>query len=129
MQTLKKVVKEPDNRFRWELCKIYKRLPSDDWFDEIDPIEMLWMYHSWIQDQEDRFDYARNHGILVGSFFNPEAAQHMAKADDHDFQTTDEEFEESWNMVLRDREKKIGKTEPANKPPMRRRRKIVKDSP
>ena len=69
----------------------------------------LWMYMSWIEDQNQKHKFARDYVIFNGSFSNPEAAKKMHKADSPDYALSDDEWEESWNKVIADRDKVISK--------------------
>jgi len=88
------------------MCKYYGKEPDDDWFENLAPVKRLWMYYSWCQDQEDRNELFKSFSIFLGSFYNPEAAQKMINKDGSSYSLTDEEFEESYKMVLEDKEKK-----------------------
>lgn len=77
----------------------------------------LWLYESWIQDLEDKHEFAKSYAILHGSFTNPKMAGEMIKKDNPEHMSTDEDFEESWNWVVKDRKKETKKRR-------RRRRKI-----
>ena len=81
----------------------------------------LWVYESWVADQEEKHKFARDYSILVGSFTNSEAAQEMMKADNPDVSLSDEEFEESTQKVLEEREEKPNRRQ-------RRRMRVVKDN-
>ena len=102
------------------MCKLYRREPDDDWFEKLPPMKRLWMYESWCQDLADKNEFAKSFSIFLGSFSNPEAAQHMLKQDNPDYGSTDEDFEESTRMVLADRERQ---KEEETKPKRRRRHK------
>ena len=65
----------------------------------------------------------------MGSFSNPEAAKKMHKADDPDYQLSDDEFEESWKRVEADRDKVIGgngEVKEVNEGKLRHRRRGIK---
>ena len=82
-------------------------MPGDDWFEKIDPMVWLWMYMSWIEDQSEKHKFARDYGLFIGSFSNAEAAQKMRKHDNPDYELDDEEFEQSIERVIKDRDKVI----------------------
>jgi hypothetical protein len=104
-----------DHRFIWFLCQKYAKLPDDDWFEKIDPMVWLWMYMSWIEDQNGRHKFARDYSVFVGSFSNPEAGKKMRDAEDPDYASSDDDFEESWKRVEADRDKVISGTEKVKK--------------
>lgn len=68
----------------------------------------LWMYMSWIEDQNQKHKFARDYSVFLGSFSNPEAAKKMHKIDDPDYALSDDEWEESWQRVVNDKDKVIG---------------------
>jgi len=55
------------------------------------------MYANWLEDQKEEYELLKQHGILVGSFTNPEAAKQMLS--DDKYSSTDEEFEETWKKI------------------------------
>ncbi len=55
------------------------------------------MYSNWIEDQKEEYELLKQHGILVGSFTNPEAAKQMLS--DDKYSSTDEEFESTWKKI------------------------------
>ncbi len=91
----------------YHMCKMFNRLPSDSFFEEMDPIEKLWLYESWMHEIELEHELHQRTAILTGSFSNPQAAQDYVKQLNPDFALTDEEFDESLEMVRRAQEKYI----------------------
>lgn len=81
------------------MCQQRGKDLDDPWFDELDPVLKVYMYEHWCLDQEEAFELARSQAILIGSFFNPMAAQEMAKANEPDFSSSDADFERSLQMV------------------------------
>ncbi len=64
---------------------------------------------SWIEDQNNKHKFARDYSVFIGSFSNPEAGKKMRDAEDPDYALSDEELEQSWDRVIADRDKVIGK--------------------
>lgn len=62
---------------------------------------------SWIEDQNQKHKFARDYSVFIGSFSNPEAGKKMRDADDPEYALSDEEFEESYQRVIDDRDKVI----------------------
>ena len=92
----------------------------------MDPMIKLWVYESWISDQEEKHRFAKDYSVLIGSFTNPEAAQQMMKDENPDVALSEEEFEESTQKVLEEREeenkaKQVGRRQ-------RRRMRVIKDN-
>lgn len=98
-------------------------MPDDPIFDSMDPLLRLYMFEHFCFDQEREYELAKSQAILIGSFHNPEAAQQMLKADDPKYQSTDEDFEKSLQMVVED---KIKHEMAQTAQPKRRRRRKVK---
>lgn len=79
------------------------------------------MYESWLRDQEEELDKMRHHGILIGSFYNAEAAKHMLAGEKPTHRSTDAEVEETMAKI------RSGKPEqPKSK--HRRKRRIIRDN-
>ena len=92
-----KVVQEPDQRFIFHLAEMFQRLPSDPWFDDIDPIEKMYLFYSWQEKERRQMEMMRDQAILIGSFTNLEMAKDMVKPPD--FESSEEEYEDSWSYV------------------------------
>ena len=78
---------------------MYKKLPDDPFFESIDDITRLWLFHSWQQDIIDSAEADKNTAILTGSFTNPEAAKKMLNLGSSTYESSDDEFEKSLEMV------------------------------
>lgn len=86
------------------------------------------MYESWLLDNEEEIDKLRHHGILIGSFYNSEAAKQMMATEKPTYATSDEEFEKSTAMVIKaGRDKLAQQSQEQQKGHRRKRRKPVKD--
>lgn len=75
----------------------------------------LWMYTNWIQDQDEKQEFAKNYSILTGSFSNPQMAQRMMKAE------TVVSSEEDFDKISKEIRKEAEQTVKIKK----RRRKIL----
>jgi hypothetical protein len=86
------------------LCKqVFKTTPDDPRIIDMDPVQKRWMYENWIADQNDEAELAKNHAYLLASFSNPEAVKKIMKG--NDYESTEEEFEESSEIVRKARVK------------------------
>jgi hypothetical protein len=65
----------------------------------------LWMYENWLEDYKDKSELAKNHAYLLGSFIDPKAVQDIMGTSGNVIKSSDEEFEKSTELVLKDREK------------------------
>jgi hypothetical protein len=73
------------------LVKTFGKPPDDPFFETMNPFLRLWLYEGWIHDIELETEKLRSQSIFIGSFFNPEMAQKIIKADKPDFEATDSE--------------------------------------
>jgi len=80
----------------------------------------LWMFESWYADQEEQHEFAKNYTILEGSFTNPDAAKKMLKADNPDFESDDENYENISKQMIEENKAKENK-----KSLLSRRRKLA----
>lgn len=87
----------------------------------MDPVQKIWMFQNWLEDQNDDATLAKNHAYLLGSFWNPDAVKDLM-GDGNVYESTEEDFEESIKMIRRDDIKK--ETE---EPIRKRRARILKD--
>jgi len=101
------------------MCKTYSKKWDDPWFDEIDPLMKLLYYESFRQDLEDKHAFARNYAIFGGSFSNMEMAQRIISEENPDYESTEEDFEESTRMVM------AGRPKVNEKKKRRRRRRVM----
>jgi hypothetical protein len=88
----------------------------------MDPVQKMWLFNNWIAKQNEQAELAKNHAYLLASFWNPEAVQQIL-GDGNVHESTDEEYEESLNIV---RNQSIKLLEEENKPLRRRRRHNLK---
>ncbi len=65
----------------------------------MDPVQKLWMYFNWMEDQKDKSELAKNHAYLIGSFTNPEAVKKLIGGG-NTYDSSEEDFEESSRIVL-----------------------------
>ncbi len=89
----------------FDLFKIKGEAPDSDYYENMDPLMKLWLYESWVQDLEDKHEFAKGYSILQGSFTNPQMARDMVRKQNPEHMSSDKDFEESMRMVLEDREK------------------------
>ncbi len=115
------MVREPEFRFRLYLAEKFQKLPSDSFFDDINPLEYLLLYENWVYGIENRLEEARAHAILTGSFTNPQMAQKMAKRDKTgEFEMSDEQFEKVFKEEV--------KQQPQPSKKKRKNRKLIKQT-
>lgn len=118
------MVENPEHRFLYFLFKKTGKLPDDTYYDEIDPLLRLWLYESWIHEQQLELKRDRALGILIGSFTDPDAAQKMMKRENPDFVASEEEHDEAFKQIhesaLKDRQQK------GRRNSRRRHREVVK---
>lgn len=61
--------------------KEFHILPNDQFYENINAYLKVWLYESWLHDQELEAQKLRNQAILIGSFSNLEMAQKMIQAE------------------------------------------------
>ena len=83
------------------------------------------MFNNWIEDNNENVELFKNHGYLIGSFFNPEAVKSLTGAG-NTYATSDEEFEETSRMVSEaiQQEREMRAKEKVRK---RRKKKVLKE--
>ncbi len=86
--------------------------------EQLDPIEKMFMFQGWLDDQEKEMELAKNHAYIVGSFINPEAVKQLMGDSGNTHKSTDEDLERSMEMVERS-------IKGESKPTRHRRRRIV----
>jgi len=95
----------------------------------MDPVQRLWMFNHWVGDQNDQAELAKNHAYLLASFDHPEAVKELVGGGDV-HQSTEEEFEESSQMVREMSLKAISLQQPkqeASKKAKRKKRLTLKE--
>jgi hypothetical protein len=66
----------------------------------MDPLVNRWMFEHWLGDQDDRAELVKNAAYLLASFDHPEEVKSiLGDNGENKHISTDEEFEESWEMV------------------------------
>lgn len=61
--------------------KEFHILPNDPFYENINAYLKVWLYESWLHDQELEAQKLKNQAILIGSFSNLEMAQKMVQAE------------------------------------------------
>jgi hypothetical protein len=64
----------------------------------MDPVQKMWMFYQWMEDEKEKSELAKNHAYLLGSFTNPEAVKKLMGGG-NSFDSSDEDFEESTQIV------------------------------
>jgi hypothetical protein len=105
-------------------------LPNDPLIVDMDPVLKIWMFYHWIEDQKEKIDITKNHAYLLGSFINPEAVKEMLR-DDNKFESSEEDFEKSWQLVQNNsvniNELLGNKGSKENQPSIKRRKRTLKE--
>jgi hypothetical protein len=69
--------------------KTFGKPPDDPLYENINAYLKVWLYESWLHDQELEAQKLRNQAILIGSFSNLEMAQGMIRQENPNVQATD----------------------------------------
>lgn len=73
--------------------------PDDPFITEMDPVQKMWMFYSWLEDRKDSQESIKDHAYMIGGFTNPEMLKKLLSDDGNNISTTDEDFEKSLEMV------------------------------
>jgi hypothetical protein len=82
-------VRTAEGQFVRHLMKTFGKLPDDPWYENINAYLKVWLYESWLHDQELEAQKLRNQAILIGSFSNLEMAQRMIRDENPNVKATD----------------------------------------
>jgi len=88
----------------------------------MDSGEWLWMYQSWLQDQEDQQELLDNQSIFIGSFSNPEAARKIIKSKNPDYETDEEDLDKLSEQIVKRNKEELRLVEQKNR---RRRKRVI----
>ena len=98
---------------------MFQCLPDDPKIMEMDDMVKNWMFYSWAEDRAEKSLLLKNQGCLIGSFWNPKAAQEiLGVGDSKRISVSDENYEKAFELV----QKGVPKKAPKNK---RKRKKLV----
>jgi Cys-tRNA synthase (O-phospho-L-seryl-tRNA:Cys-tRNA synthase) len=77
------------------------------------------MYAHWLQDLEEKHEFAKNYSTYIGAFSNYNMAQKIMNTENPEYNTTEEEFNQSIENIknIRNLQEQI----------QVRKRKVVKD--
>jgi hypothetical protein len=75
----------------------------------MDPVQKIWMYENWIQDQNDMSELTKNHAYLLASFDHPEQVKKLL-GKGQVFESTDEEFDELSKAIKNNNLEQFGLT-------------------
>jgi hypothetical protein len=64
----------------------------------MDPVQKLWMFENWLEDQNDKSELAKKHAYLLASFTYPEKVKQLI-GDGNTHISTEKELDESCDMV------------------------------
>lgn len=80
-------------------------LPGGSFYENTNPWTYLWLYNSFMQEEEDKQKFARSLAIFQGSFSNLEMAKNIIKSDNPTAEMDDEQFEVVSEFILSDEKK------------------------
>lgn len=76
------------------------------------------MFESWLLDNEEKHKFTKDYATYLGAFSNYAMAKDIWGKDSHTFESSEEDFERSTQMMLEQREQKLPKK-------IRRKRKLI----
>ena len=82
----------------------------------MDEYQWSWMYHQWLEDQNEQAEIYKNYSTYIGSFSNPNMAQKIFNKESTTISSSDKDFDELSEKLLN------SDVEPSTK---HRRRKVV----
>jgi hypothetical protein len=74
-------------------------MPDDPFITEMDPVQKLWMFYSWVEERKEIQNAERDQAYLIGGFVNPSLLQKMLNEDSNSISTSDEDFEQSLKII------------------------------
>ena len=83
---------------------MFQCLPDDPRIKEMDDTTKTWIFFSWLEDKDEHSLLLRNQGCLIGSFWNPKAAEELLGiGNSHKMSVSDEEADKAFQFVVDDR--------------------------
>lgn len=92
----------------------------------MDPVQKIWMFYNWFEEQKEKIEITKNQAYLIGSFINPEAVKKLMSGN-NTIQSSDEEFEQSIEMVKNNKIILPSNINSNPKPTTRRKRRTLKE--
>jgi hypothetical protein len=74
-------------------------MPDDPFITQMDPVQKMWMFYSWLEDKNENNESYKNHAYLIGGFSNPAMLQKIIDSDNNRVAVSDQDFEESMRIV------------------------------
>lgn len=74
-------------------------MPNDPFITEMDPVQKMWMFYSWLEEKKETSESYKNHAYLVGGFANPTMLQKIINSENQSVSVSEEEFEQSLQIV------------------------------
>lgn len=106
----------------YRMFELTGKPPWHEYWDEIEPMQKLWLYEAWIAKEENDLERDKAFAIFQGSFSNPEMARKFYNKENPQFQSSDKEWEDSWKMVQADG----NEPKPKKRKSRRKKRVVVK---
>ena len=85
-------------------------MPTSSKIRNIDNVTKNWMFFSWLEDRIEKNELTHKQICLLGSFWNPKAAQEMlGMGDSRKVSVSDKDFENAVKYVANAKPKKTNK--------------------
>lgn len=107
--------------FLYFLCKTFKKLPDDPFITEMNPVHKLFFFFHWLNENNNKYELAKNHAYIIGGFINPEAVKKLLGTGNKT--SSDEDMDEAMEMIAK---AKPSAPSQANNLPGKKRRKIIR---
>lgn len=84
-------------------------MPGGSFHETVSPWVYLWLYYSFLQEEEDKYKAARSMAIFQGSFSNFEMAKSILKSENPTAEMDEEQFEAVSEYILAENKKEESK--------------------
>ena len=98
-------------------------MPDDPELENMDPLMKMWMFNSWVEDNNENVDLLKHTGYLIGSFIDPKAARDIAE--NKNFVVDEQVFEDTFKEISEHNKKAL---EEKPKERKRKRKKIINNT-
>jgi len=110
--------------FLYFLCKTFIKLPDDPFITEMNPVHKLFFFFHWLNENNAKYELAKNHAYIIGGFINPEAVKKLLGVGE--ITSSDEDLEGTLDLISKSPSKTPNKSDQANNSSMKKRKIIRK---
>lgn len=103
------------------LCITFKKLPSDPFITEMNPVHKLFFFFHWLNANNNKYELAKNHAYIIGGFINPEAVKRLLGTGNK--MSSEEDMDTTMEMIAKSKPLEPPQT---NNLPGKKKRKIIR---